>query len=699
MTDLDLSATQFGRPLGEGNFDEVEALWLEALEQDPVPTATLLEVRRVLWQAGKKNLARTLLDLLAESHESAGRPGEALRALRELFRLSEGRNPELVARLEAAVSASRRTSPSVKSVLDRYRLSESRRPLDELEAAERWLDHDVGTVVEVIGQGVGRVVDVNLELDTLKVDIGGRKPVSVPFGAIHRFLRVLPEGDFLRLKVEQPEDLRRKVTEEPGEALVHLLESLSEPADVAAIKAALTDLVPASSWTSWWGKARKHPRVLSSGAGSRLRYTVSESAATVTDNLMEELVAAGPRDRVKTYKRVAERGGDTAREVADVLLDSLPDLAGNPGLVWETAAAAAGLPGGAERAEAALRELIASASPIALLGGVSDRTGRQAVLERLRETRPDGWTELWAEWLLHEETPSILNHIAAELERAGAEALLDASVEAVFRNHLKHPAQFIWAVETMLDPGASEVLRARIRPSLLEKIPDTFSRREFSPFRARAKNFLEGGQIAIELILNHANAQQAQRFVDRIERIDTVDPGQTHLVRQAVQQIESSTDRAEDEGPILVATREAVEARRAELKQLLEVEIPKTLKGINAAAAEGDLRENFEYHMLRDRQELQSAQAAKLQADLGVVRILEPGAADTSAVNIGTVVHFEGEGVEPVTIVGAWDADISRRVYANGTELAQGLLGKKVGDEVTVGGQTAVIRGIEAWQG
>ena len=59
---------------------------------------------------------------------------------------------------------------------------------------------------------------------------------------------------------------------------------------------------------------------------------------------------------------------------------------------------------------------------------------------------------------------------------------------------------------------------------------------------------------------------------------------------------------------------------RAELKELLEIEIPKTLKGINAAAAEGDLRENFEYHMIPDRQEQQSARAAKLQRELAVRR-------------------------------------------------------------------------------
>ena len=154
------------------------------------------------------------------------------------------------------------------------------------------------------------------------------------------------------------------------------------------------------------------------------------------------------------------------------------------------------------------------------------------------------------------------------------------------------------------------------------------------------------------------------------------------------------------ETPLFVATRYSVEAKQQELKQLLEVEIPKTLKGINAAAAEGDLRENFEYHMLRDRQELQSAKAAKLQHDLGRVRILEPGTADTSQVNIGTVVHLsgtDGNPLEPVTILGAWDADVERRVFANGSEVAQRLLGRTVGHDVEVDGVTATIVEIEPW--
>ena len=163
---------------------------------------------------------------------------------------------------------------------------------------ENLLDHDQGTIVEVVGQGVGRVIELNLELDNIKVDIGNRRPVSVPFGAVSKFLRPLPEGDFRRRKVEDSETLAAFVQESPGEALAEVIESLGNNIDVASIKAALEGVLDLKSWTSWWGKARKHPRVLTAGTGSRLRYSVSESAEDATGVLLDELEQADPRQRL-----------------------------------------------------------------------------------------------------------------------------------------------------------------------------------------------------------------------------------------------------------------------------------------------------------------------------------------------------------------------------------------------------------------
>ena len=61
------------------------------------------------------------------------------------------------------------------------------------------------------------------------------------------------------------------------------------------------------------------------------------------------------------------------------------------------------------------------------------------------------------------------------------------------------------------------------------------------------------------------------------------------FARPQTAQAQNASPSDEPEPIALVASVEAIEAKRKELKQLLEVDIPKTLKGINAAAAEGDL--------------------------------------------------------------------------------------------------------------
>ncbi len=279
---------------------------------------------------------------------------------------------------------------------------------------------------------------------------------------------------------------------------------------------------------------------------------------------------------------------------------------------------------------------------LALLSGINDRSARAEALEAIARTATDSWPTVWAEWFLHEESSQNLRTIATRLEADGHSDLLDQAVDAVFRNHAGHAAQFIWSCEIMTEDGCPESIRARMTPSLLEKLPDGFTRKEFSAFRSRSKGLLDGGKVAVRILMESANEQQAARFSQRIARIDTVEPQRARLIEQAAQHGRQAP--ADHNAPVLlVATREAANAKREELRILLEEEIPKTLKGINAAAAEGDLRENFEYHMLRDRQELQSARAAKIQEELAVVRILDPGAADTSTVNIGTVVHFADE--------------------------------------------------------
>ena len=232
MPDRAAISPAFQDALDKQDFDRVEELWLESLDRDRIRVDELLEVRRLIFQAGRKNLAMTLLDLLVDTLEGRDDPFQTMAALKEQVRLVGKPDAALVGRLQKALAETRADSPSLDAVVSRYPLTSQKKTAETIKHIENWLNHDTGTIVEVMGQGVGTVTELNLELDNIKVDLGGRRPVSVPFGAVARYLKPLPEGDFRRRKVEDAETLTAFALENQGQALVELIESLGEDVSV-----------------------------------------------------------------------------------------------------------------------------------------------------------------------------------------------------------------------------------------------------------------------------------------------------------------------------------------------------------------------------------------------------------------------------------------------------------------------------------
>ena len=157
-------------------------------------------------------------------------------------------------------------------------------------------------------------------------------------------------------------------------------------------------------------------------------------------------------------------------------------------------------------------------------------------------------------------------------------------------------------------------------------------------------------------------------------------------------------DLRKSEDDTFFVTAESLEKRRAELDRILKVEIPENTKGIALAAAEGDLTENFEYKARRERQQLLSARAGKLQDELARARALDPAAIDTAEVRPGTKVTLKGaKGERTVTLLGPWDSKPEEGVYSYLSELGRALLGKAVGEEAKILGEEMTLLKIESF--
>jgi transcription elongation factor GreA len=134
-------------------------------------------------------------------------------------------------------------------------------------------------------------------------------------------------------------------------------------------------------------------------------------------------------------------------------------------------------------------------------------------------------------------------------------------------------------------------------------------------------------------------------------------------------------------------TRAGYNKIKAELDELQNVKMPEIERRIATARAEGDLSENAEYHGARETQGLLQAKINMLKEKLAHATIMDGAKASKDEVAFGSTVvvkDLDFGDEEEFTLVGAGDEDYDTGRINIASPLAQGLVGKKVGDRVEV---------------
>ena len=134
-------------------------------------------------------------------------------------------------------------------------------------------------------------------------------------------------------------------------------------------------------------------------------------------------------------------------------------------------------------------------------------------------------------------------------------------------------------------------------------------------------------------------------------------------------------------------TIEGLEKLKGELKELKAVERPRISKQIADARDKGDLSENAEYDAAKEAQGLLELQISKLEEVISNARIIDESQIDDSKVLILSTVKIKNRkiGAEmEYTIVSEKEADLKSKKISIDSPIAQGLLGKSVGDIASV---------------
>ena len=134
-------------------------------------------------------------------------------------------------------------------------------------------------------------------------------------------------------------------------------------------------------------------------------------------------------------------------------------------------------------------------------------------------------------------------------------------------------------------------------------------------------------------------------------------------------------------------TQEGLDKLKLELDQLINVERPELSQQIAEARDKGDLSENAEYHAAKEAQGMLELRISKMQDVVASARILDESQVSTDKVQILTRVKIRNtanNAVMEYNIVPESEADLKAGKMSITTPIAQGLLGKKVGDVVNV---------------
>ena len=124
-----------------------------------------------------------------------------------------------------------------------------------------------------------------------------------------------------------------------------------------------------------------------------------------------------------------------------------------------------------------------------------------------------------------------------------------------------------------------------------------------------------------------------------------------------------------------------------ELKKLKSEDRPNVIKAIAEAREHGDLSENAEYHAAKEQQSFIEGRILELEYKVTRAEVIDTSSIKSNKILFGATINLIDEKTEKeitYKIVGNLESNPEVGLISIQTPIAQGLMGKNVGDEVSI---------------
>ncbi|WP_277510027.1 GreA/GreB family elongation factor [Ereboglobus sp. PH5-5] len=557
--------------------------------------------------------------------------------------------------------------------------------------------------------GFGQIKSYNEGSQRLIIDFLEKKGHSMDPAFCVNTMQVLNEKHLLVRKQTEAATINKLITEAPAELIVEALKSYPNHATTAIdLELTLAQVVGQPAFKKWWTAAKKaiarDPRIVIPEKKTEC-YILREVPIAAEDEIEDDFNATrSARRRIALAEELLHTltaSKNTKKDVSKVLdavteavknsnqLDAAQKLYGAH--IRDSLARHAGVD--VTTLEPSQGALVANQRE---LGSIAEKIPVQfqgKFLDLVKEAHPGDYIEITFGLLKNSQGKFTTECINFLVENEQSQKLAETLKRWQTEQNLRAPV-LQWIIKNRNSKKFAKLLQDLIAPRLLSSIFYAIDYEALQAASARRIPLAEMLSDDLELIgdlLREADPETARDLASAL----LLNQGFEELTKKsllarfikifpAIQSLVASDAESKEEQ--LLVSRESYERKREEYETIKSKKIPENSRAIAAAREHGDLKENSEYKMAKQDQQVLMAQKAQLEKEIGRARITDFTEATTDQVSVGSVVDVKTASGKNAryTILGAWDSIPEQNIIAYKTPLGLALLSKKVGDTITV---------------
>ncbi len=693
---------------------EAEDIWLQLIEGDPLDYELFIGLSYEFEKKGFEKEAVLLLNMIIPHLIAAEKIVNAVEVIKRTAELTP-HDKETADKIIEFYKQIYENFPDLDKIIDVSGIKDITKDiLISIQNLENMTVFKNDDFCKHHSWGIGKIKNINFDSKIITIDFYTKKDHKMDINLAVKALQKIDDSHISAMKYKNMAKLKDLAENDPVELIKIVLRSFDDNKakmeDIIELLSA--DVIGQDNWKKWWDKTKKLLKsdpYISIPEKKEKYFSLVIAPVTLDEKMRKSYFSIlNAKEKInfistKLKKQSKEPfSNQLYKEIAiDVskIIDS--NLSSNPILALESYYTlfilASSYPEALSHSKITAKNILEGNQSISKIITSMDKIEFQKqAIKDLTVDFPDNWENIYFD-LLNNATVEMIDEIIDALKKSPEnDNRIKQSFKFAFDMIGESEDLLLWIARNIYEPNYKDFLAEFDTIYLLEKLIDLLDLHHSGVIDGNDKItnkitdlIFKNSCEFVTRLLKQSPAEHKIHVAKSISDCASLDRAskQTLIAKFIINcpEVKDIIKSEETKSTLIYSSQKGYEAKQAEFYNLVNVLIPKNAQAISIARSYGDLRENFEYKAAKEEQARLLHQKAELESIFNKIKVIEYDTIDLKQVSIATKVELRdlNKNTEcSYTIMGIWDSEPERGIISYLTPIAQGLIGKKTGDEV-----------------